>query len=360
MPKRIILITGIFLTIFAIAGTVSAQSFSFGLRPENAESGYFQYTLSPGETFSDAVLAINSTDEDILLDISVVAGHTSLMGGITFPGIADGPAEWINLENEGIIEIPAQQQVRLPFSLTIPDNTPAGEYVAGFLATPASSSEAQLMQDSIGIKLVSQMGLTMVIEVPGPSLCEISIESISTEIHKGNMRVVIHMHNTGNIHFKGMGAFSLRTDNGSTPLLLQDMNIGYFVAGDSMHYPLILEDVPAARMYDAEVTVMGTDCDFQTLYSQPLTISDTDLLAALTETERWARAQQVNAPLQSTASNGGPLQDIGLLLLGLAVVLLIGVVIVLLVIKSHRSDEPQVQQKKRPINQSIQPPDFEE
>jgi len=360
MSKRIILITLIVCTTFTIAGAVSAQSFSFGLRPEKSGSGYFQYTLTPGETYSDAVLAINGTDEDILLKVSVVAGHTALMGGIAFPGAAGGAAEWINLESEGIIEVPAQQQVRLPFSLTIPENTPPGEYIAGFLATPSTNSGTQLMQDGMGIEIVSQMGLSMVISIPGPSLCEISIESISTEIYKGDLKIVIHMRNTGNIHFKGMGAFSLRTPNGSTPLFLQDMNIGYFIAGDSMHYPLTIKDIPAARMYDAEVTIMGTDCGFQTLYSQPISITDADLLAAQSETERWAHAQQVNAPQQSIDSRTAPLQDFGLFLLGLAAVLLIGVVIVLLVIKSHRNQETQVQQERRSFNQPIQPPGFEE
>jgi hypothetical protein len=268
-----------------------AQDFTFGIRPDDQSIGYYQYTLAPGDGLEDALLALNGTDEPLKLMISVVAGHTALKGGITFPGEADGPAQWINLPNEGIIEVPAQMQMRLPFSLQIPKNIPPGEYVAGFLARPVDPPDITEEGQTFGIKIVSQVGLTMIITVSEPDLCEVTINSVATEINKGNWDVTIHMTNTGNIHFKGLGQFALRPSPEDDPTLLREFNIGYFVAGDSMNYPLSFDDIPPSGEYIADITLMGEDCVFQGFNSQALTITKEEAQHAEEEAQRWALAR---------------------------------------------------------------------
>ena len=137
---RITFLSSFIVALAFLAVPAFAQGFTFGLRPEDQSIGYFQYSLEPGESLEDAVLAVNGTEDPLRLIVTVVAGHTELTGGISFPGEADGPAAWIVLPDEGLVDVPSKLAVRMPFTLTVPEGTPPGEYVAGFMATPEDPS----------------------------------------------------------------------------------------------------------------------------------------------------------------------------------------------------------------------------
>jgi hypothetical protein len=303
--------------------SVLAQSFSFGLRPEDQTIGYFQYSLGPGQSIEDALLAVNPTDEDILIRVSVVAGHTARMGGVDFPGEADGAANWINLPEEGVIAIPARQQVRLPFTLTVPEGTAPGEYVAGFLAAPVPMTEEPGIEDGLNIHIVSQMGLTVVITVPGEQICEVVLGNIHSETNNGSWIVILSMQNTGNIHFKGVGEFALVShENGSTAAI-RDMKIGYFIAGDEMHYPLEFTQPPPAGNYRARLTLLGEDCTYQALFNREFSIKSDEYLHAEAEAVRWEQAQPVSPSSGAISDLSSPFDQLGLLLIGTALIVLI-------------------------------------
>ncbi len=305
------------------AVSVLAQSYSFGLRPEDQTIGYFQYSLGPGQSIEDALLAVNPTDEDILIRVSVVAGHTARMGGVDFPGEADGAASWINLPEEGVIAIPARQQVRLPFTLTVPEGTTPGEYVAGFLAAPVPMEAESDAEVNLNIQIISQMGLTVVITVPGEQICEVTLNNIKSETNNGSWNVIISLQNTGNIHFKGVGEFALISpENGSTPAI-RDMKIGYFIAGDEMHYPLEFTQPPPAGNYQARLTLLGEDCTYQALFNREFSMEADEYLHAEAEAVRWEQAQPVSPSPGDIASISSPFNHMGLLFIGTALIVLI-------------------------------------
>jgi len=304
-------------------GSILAQSCSFGLRPEDQTIGYFQYSLGPGQSVEDALLAVNPTDEDILIRVSVVAGHTARMGGVDFPGEADGAAGWILLPEEGVIAIPARQQVRLPFTLTIPKGTPPGEYVAGFLAAPVPMTEEDDAVDSLNIQIISQMGLTVVITVPGEQICEVTLEEINSMTNNGSWNVIISLQNTGNIHFKGVGEFALVSQENGSTAAIRDMRIGYFIAGDEMHYPLEFTQPPPAGHYQARLTLLGEDCTYQALFNREFSIGPDEYLHAEAEAVRWEQVKPVSPSSSENADVPSPFDQLGLLLIGTALIILI-------------------------------------
>lgn len=322
MKKRTFSILAVLFLSLLPAGAVLGQSFSFGLRPENQTVGYFQYSLEPGTTMEDALLAQNTTDEDILIEVSVVAGHTALMGGVAFPGQADGPAGWIHLPDEGVVEIPAQKQVRLPFTVTVPAGTPPGEYVAGFLASPAPMQRMEDQQDSVKVNVVSQMGLTMIITVPGNQVCEITLDEIRSETSSGAWNVVVSMRNTGNIHFKGIGELALFSPETGTAQTIRDMNIGYFVAGDTMNYPLSFDQAPPPGRYEARLTLLGEDCIYQAMFLDNLAVDPDEYTFTAAESRRWDQARQVHPDPEDTAA-ASHLDQAGLFLIGAALFILV-------------------------------------
>jgi hypothetical protein len=291
---RTALLTVIFVSLTLLAVPAFAQGFTFGLRPEDQSIAYFQYSLQPGESLEDAVLAVNGTEAPIGLMVTVVAGHTELTGGISFPGIADGPATWIELPDEGLVEVPPELALHMPFTLKVPEGTPPGEYVAGFLATPEDPSTfaGGVSEGSFQVQVIPQMAVSMIITVPGPEHTQIDVNAISDELNKGQWNIVIDMTNSGNIHFLGHGEFILRPSSGGDPVLQRTFSIGYFIAGDTIGYPLYFDDLPASGSYIAEVTIISDDHEFQTKFEQSIELTSEQVQQAAEEATRWSEAQQ--------------------------------------------------------------------
>jgi hypothetical protein len=348
------LITAIFISLAFLAVPAFAQGFTFGLRPEDQSIAYFQYSLQPGESLEDAVLAVNGTQDPVRLMVTVVAGHTELTGGVSFPGVADGPAAWIELPDEGLVEVPPELALRMPFTLTVPEGTPAGEYVAGFLATPEDPSAfaGEVSEGAFQVQVIPQMAVSMIITVPGPEHTQIDVNALSDELNKGQWKIVINMTNSGNIHFLGHGEFTLRPVSGGEPVLQRTFSIGYFIAGDTIGYPLYFDDLPPAGSYIAEVRIIGDDYDYQTTFEQLIELSGEEVQLAAEEAAQWSQAQQDNPATgetdqgsqsqqtsQETVSQEGGLdrlQIFGFGLLGLAGVSL--VVLVIFIVSATRKE----------------------
>jgi hypothetical protein len=330
MAKKtsLILILPLLLT-FVMVIPAATQGFQFGLRPEDPSIGYFEFQLNPGDTIEDAFLAFNNSDEEQLLDISVVDGHTALTGGLAFPGDANGPAEWIDLPNAGHIRIPAMQSIRLPFTLTVPEDTPPGEYASGFLIAPADLPESEKDNQTYSVKVVPQMALSVIITIPGTHECQVTVQSVIPGTHKGGWMVTIHMENTGNVHFKGSGEFSLDPSSGGNSILRKKFDIGYFVAGDQMDYPLYLQLPPPAGTYDAYVSLQGEDCSFETSFSQNLEVTVEEEEASGKESKNLLIAQAtavVNVQSQPEQT-GSSSVSILLPLIILAILLMIALIV---------------------------------
>lgn len=298
LAKKSALILITMISLFGFSYPAHSQGFNFGLRPEDQSIGYFQYSLRPGESVVDAVLAVNASDDDLALMVSVVAGHTALTGGVAFPGEADGPAKWIDLPDEGVVNLQAGQVQRLPFTITVPVDAEPGEYVAGFLSTPANPPLQDGVQGgsrTISVNVIPQMGVSIIITVPGPQKCDVQIHSIAEEIDKGRWQLVVTMENLGNIHFKGSGQFLLRPATGGDPLMEKSFKIGYFVAGDTIGYPIYIEGIPPSGDFVAEITLIADDCEFQSVFTQPMAISSGEVQAAQKAARKWTEVRQVNA-----------------------------------------------------------------
>lgn len=341
IARYIMISASLISTIFPLAATF-AQNLTFGLRPEDPNIGYFEYTLNPGDIIKDAVLVVNGAEVDQRLIVAVVAGHTALRGGISFPGEADGPAQWIELQGEGLVEVPAKLALKLPFTLTVPDATPPGEYVAGFLVTPEATSASRDIDrtgGALSVQVVPQMGLSIIINVPGPRRCEVTVDSISSEMKKGEWKVVVHMKNTGNIHFSGRGELRLTPSSGKEPSQRKEFNLGYFIPGDMVNYPLYFDGIPPAGEYSAETVLIGEACSFETVFSQTLTITSQQANTAREEAERWDNASaSTDEKTAKQLAAAEMIRSMGFLLLGLAMLFAVVFAICFVLKKERKKD----------------------
>ena len=252
-----------------------ASGFDFGIRPTNGNNGYFVFTVEPGQAVHDSISVLNQSGQAQVIKIMPVAGHSSVTGGTSLSfDQQDGAAKWISMNSSALnanqVEVPANSQLDIPFDLTVPADAVPGEYAAGFLATSNNTdNNLQAVQptdpqssqgSSLQVKVVPQVGLMVMINVgtPASANCKIAIEKLIRDISYARWNLGLQLHNTGSLHFIGSGSLTVRPAAGGEPVLSRSFDVGYFVAGDTILYPLY-DMVPPEGQYVAEAVVTDKD-----------------------------------------------------------------------------------------------------
>lgn len=165
LPK---LFLSLLLSITVVFGIISIPTSAqkIGVKPfnENGQSrGIFRYIVNAGETINDAVLVVNASDFEGGAIVKARDAETDTSGNIAF--IADDIANtrsgnWIKLAEEKVV-VPAQKALKIPFVLTIPQGTAAGEYAAGIVVSPTADTS----DGGVGVQVRS--GTTVYITVRG-------------------------------------------------------------------------------------------------------------------------------------------------------------------------------------------------
>ncbi len=232
------------LMFLVIPFTVNGQNISFSVKPENPNIGYFQFTMNPGETKEDAIILLNFADKPQNFIVKPVDGYTADGGGIAYS--FDYPnklSKWVTTPDEGQYRLLGSRIQRIPFSITVPEGTPPGEYYLGMLtaideskATPEPTIAGT--EQSFRVKIVGQVAIAIVITIPGEKKCNVRITDINQSILSGRWSLRASMINQGNVHFAGKGNISL-VDIATNQLVFeQPISIGYFVPNTEMLFPL--------------------------------------------------------------------------------------------------------------------------
>ena len=276
----------LFVLIFSLilASTAAAQSpggIGFGMRPQDATKGYFSFKVQPGDVIEDALFVINSDTKPVKLNIRPVVGHTALTGGVSFPDKeVEELVNWVDLPDKGEItleghsdelevpegELPPNMRL-MNFKVTVPADTPPGEYVLGFLATKmdVEATEIQTQEETSSggfkVKIVPQMGLPIYLTVGEPNNCSVDITSVDKAIKHGVWNLKMNFSNTGNVHFKGEGLFKLTSLDSGETAVERPFKMGYFVMGDSVAYPLNINPLPEAGKYKLEITLNSSEVE---------------------------------------------------------------------------------------------------
>jgi len=231
-------------SFLVIPFTVNGQNLSFSVKPENPNIGYFRFTMNPGETKEDAIILLNFADKPQNFLVKPVDGYTADGGGIAYS--FDYPNKlnnWVTTEGDGRYRLLGSRIQRIPFSITVPEGTPPGEYYLGML-TAVDESKATLeptiagTEQSFRVKIVGQVAIAIVITVPGEKICNVQITNIKQSILSGKWNLRASMINQGNVHFAGKGSISLVDKTTNQIVFKQPISIGYFVPKTEMLYPL--------------------------------------------------------------------------------------------------------------------------
>jgi WxL Interacting Protein, peptidoglycan binding domain len=259
----IALVCGLF---FAIAHVAVAQDVSFGLVPYSIEEKdtlpRLAYSLAAGQSETGAVRVTNQGDEEAYLRLSATDAHTSVRGGVSFPESSENPSAvgaWISLAVSEF-RLSPQEQLIVPFTLTVPIDARSGEHRAGILlelADPDTSRPDDApAEGQIQVIVISRKALNVRVTVPGPEVVGLDIVSVEHVFEGGQSTFYVELHNKGNVPAEMAGGeLQVMDASGQVIGALPIQINGEFLAGDTVSYPVRFDEPLPEAQYGVAATV---------------------------------------------------------------------------------------------------------
>lgn len=330
----------LFLGMLASLSPVRADDQpQFGIRPANpsadaATSGYFTLKAQAGETLKDAVVVANSGNVPIKVALYPVDATSGQGGGATYMSDTDprkGVGAWITLEASTVALAP-QKQETIPFTLAVPKEARASQYLGGIAVQLDRSAGAATQQaGSFGVTTVTR-ALTAVLvnvgEIPAaPSLRITGAHIASVD---GLPTLTLAIQNDGATLVKSQGNVTVTDASGNT-VLNKQLTLDTLIPQTAIAYPVQAEPPATPGTYRVRATL-----DFggsaPAMFDGPVIVSVPPTAAPAAPS---GRARPTPAPaaaaVDQLAKSGGisPLVAILSGLVGAFAVVVIGLIVLL-------------------------------
>jgi len=181
----------------------------FGLRPGESGSvplpgGHFHYALPAGSTVSDSIVIENLTSSPETLQV-FGADLIPLRGGGF--GVAQlgqkmlGVGAWLSVQPTA--RLSAFQQLSVPFTLSVPPDTPGGDYAGAIVAQNQPGTTP-------GVAIQTRVALQIQVQVPGTTVLAARVGVLQAKSVTSGIRFDAVLTNTGTETFRFTGYVDLR------------------------------------------------------------------------------------------------------------------------------------------------------
>jgi hypothetical protein len=185
----------------------TARSWSIEPDPTGSagELPNFSFVAGAGTTIDDTVRITNLGSEPLELDLYAADVVLTEGGGIDMAAAGARPTAvgaWIDLPAD-TVTVPVGEGVDVPFELTVPEGTAAGDRTGGIVTSLSVEST-----DDVGRPVVSEMRLVsrVQVRVPGPVDASLGVSDLTFDHHgsaspvaSGSATVTYTVTNTGNV-----------------------------------------------------------------------------------------------------------------------------------------------------------------
>jgi hypothetical protein len=334
----------LFLGIFTALSPAraAADEPQFGIRPANpsadgAASGYFTLKAQPGDTLKDAVVIANPGTVPITVALYPVDATSGQGGGAVYMGSTDprtGVGAWITLEATTVAVAP-QKQETVPFTLTVPQGSRAGQYLGGIaIQLDRGANPATQQAGSFGVTTVTR-ALTAVLVNVGEITTVPSLRITGARIADvdGLPTLTLSIQNDGATLVKSHGDVTV-TDAAGKPVLTSQLTLDTLVPQTTIAYPVPADPPATPGTYRVRATL-----DFggsaPAVFDGPIVVSAQPTAAAApngrARPTSAAAAATASAPISQLAKSSGVSPLVALLsgLIGAFAVVIIGLVVLL-------------------------------
>jgi hypothetical protein len=202
------------LAMLATAGAATAvENGTVGIRPSN-EPDFFHLSLLPGAATDVAAIVSNSTDQPVTLLTYPVDGQSSPQGPFSFASKTDattGVGAWVRLDTAQIT-VPAKSELKVPFRLSVPANTPPGDYSGGvIIQSPPVEGETSIVggDTAVRVDVIQRQGVRIYLNVAGAALKSLELGELSWRQTADGVIFTLPLRNTGNTILHPTGTVDL-------------------------------------------------------------------------------------------------------------------------------------------------------
>jgi hypothetical protein len=267
------------------ASTVGGNGFTFGVRPWASPGApvrsAFTFDVAPGQTISDRVEIVNSSDQAKPFYVYAADAYTTeIGGGFALHLRADRPADaaaWTALPVTQYT-VPARSAALVPFQVTAPPDATPGDHTAAVVAEEVLPTTP--LDHGAGVVPVHRVAARLYLRVQGPVHPALQIEELTVARHEpvlpyvtghGSTTVSFALANTGNVRaqldqigFKLTGAFgrSLGTVTLDRPQAGETGAASFpeqVIPGSRIRFTRTFQGLPPIEAVTAAVTVKAED-----------------------------------------------------------------------------------------------------
>ena len=229
------------------------------------EKGYFVYRLEPGGSARGSVLLRNTGGEPIAVELAAVDAETAQTGGSAFAPVDAEPAavaRWLSLPERSVTLRPREEK-RVGFSLRVPESIEPGHHLAGIAAYVPSTRKGGAAERGEGqagasVSVQTRYVIAVQVDVPGARTPSLAIPSVSLSEQPNGTYIGVELRNDGNVFLKPSGSLTL-TDPGGKRVLSRPIEMGTFVTGTAVTYPVPWRGEPNPGKYAVGVELAYAD-----------------------------------------------------------------------------------------------------
>lgn len=206
---------------------------SFSIFPkETGPSTFFDVNQDAGTSENYTVVLANTGDDelgDFEGRVFAVNVRVALNGGLETGGPDEAktaPTTWLDFPND-IVTLAPGKGIERTFSLSVPEDTPPGEYVT---ALCFETAEPLPIPGVPNLKQNLRKTIAFYITVPGDLHPEFSIENIHMVIGETWSGLEADIVNSGNVRVRPEGRLTVSTTDGQ-PILTSEISYDAFYAG---------------------------------------------------------------------------------------------------------------------------------
>jgi hypothetical protein len=253
------------ISLSGLGPAAASEQGTLGIRPSNG-SDFFRISLYPGAAMDATVIVSNSASTPVTLPIYPVDAQSNSGGAFVFASQQDIPAgagSWMRLDTAEIT-VPANSEMEVSFRVSVPANTPPGDYAGGvIIQAPLVKGETSIVGEDTAVRIdvIQRLGARVYLNVAGTALQSLEIGDLTWEHTEDNLTFTIPLRNTGNTILSPTGTIDLSGWVGANTELDFEPP-GSIFPGESLNLQVRLPQASPIQIGIAEVTVTsaaGTD-----------------------------------------------------------------------------------------------------
>lgn len=265
LTSLLIFFTFIFTTSSYASGQAQAEETGFSISPVPASdpaitaNGYFIYKVQSSTSVTGSVMIKNPGSVPLTIQLAAVDAITAQTGGSAFTTADVTPTRagtWLKFA-ESSVTLPAGMQRPVDFTVTMPKSLKPGQYLAGisaYIPNVPPTAVAGQAGTKMGARITTQTRyvIGVQLDVQGTWTPSLKIEAVALVEQPSGPFIGVTLKNSGDEFIKPSGSIVM-TNTAGTRVLDQPIEMGTFIPGTSVVYPIHWSGVMAPGMYQVHV-----------------------------------------------------------------------------------------------------------